>query len=146
MLFLACLEELAFAWTSGTVTGDALVYYWPIFPCPYWQTQKSLQKLTRPSFLVVFLEWPILTLLTNRNVALIIQSQLVNKIERIVICRGAPNVDYRTVVFVFDFCIVSRGNWLWKPAIIKVENNRKLPNRVQTYTLCWMFTNCDWIN
>ena len=48
----------------------------------------------------------------HRTVSLIIQSQIVRKIERIVICRGAPNVDYSTVVFVFDFCIVSRGNWL----------------------------------
>ena len=48
----------------------------------------------------------------HRTVPLIIQSQIVRKIERIVICRGAPNVDYSTVVFVFDFCIVSRGIWL----------------------------------
>ena len=74
-------------------------------------------------FLVVFFEWRILTLLTNRNVALIIQSQLVSKIERIVVCQRAPNVDYSTVVFAFDFCIVSKGNWLWKPANITVENN-----------------------
>ena len=40
--------------TSGIVTGDAPVSYWPIlFPCPQLQSQKSLRKLTCPSFLVV---------------------------------------------------------------------------------------------
>ena len=63
-----------------------------IFPCPHGQTEKSFQKLTRPSSLLVF-KVANLILLTNRNVALLIQAQIVSKIEGIVICHGAPNVD-----------------------------------------------------
>ena len=42
-----------FAKASGIVSGEAVFSYWPIsFSCPQLQSQKSLRKLTRPSFLV----------------------------------------------------------------------------------------------
>ena len=39
---------------SGIVTEDTLVSYWPIFPRPYYQSKKSVQRLSRPSFPEVF--------------------------------------------------------------------------------------------
>ena len=40
--------EIRLAIVSGIVTGKASVSYWPIIPCPQWQSQKSLQTLLDP--------------------------------------------------------------------------------------------------
>ena len=47
--------RLLYSRTSGRVTGDAPVSYWPIcFPTSLYHSQKSLRKVTRPSFLLEF--------------------------------------------------------------------------------------------
>ena len=46
--------EMSPAVGSGIVTGDTLDNYWLNFRCPLSQSQRSLRKSSRPSFLLIF--------------------------------------------------------------------------------------------
>ena len=61
----------------------------------------------------------ILILLTDRNVALIIQSQFVNRKQRIVHSQGAFNINFSTVSFNFD----AWGFHSLSSDVIKKHNN-----------------------
>ena len=47
-------DEMRPAIGSGIVTGDTLDNYWLNFRSPRLQSQKSLRKSSRPSFLLIF--------------------------------------------------------------------------------------------